>query len=78
MRTELYGQRIGSLMHAWISVIKNFIFLRYGLFEETKIQLNTIDFPIVEGLGLLRNQEGNFAKDGIVVGTVRMGYGHHR
>lgn len=78
MNNQIYGQRIGLLVNFWISIIKNFIFLKYNLFEETKIELKAIDFPIVNGLSLLQNQLGNTVNDGIVVGTVRMGYGHHR
>ncbi len=77
-RTELYGQKISSLTNLWISILKKFIFLKYNLFEETKIELKATEFPIINRLSLLKNQNGNSVNDGLVVGTVRMGYGHHR
>jgi hypothetical protein len=75
---SLYGQRIGTVAGTWIQVLKSFIFVKYGLYEETNLKLGSEDFPLVPGLSMVRKDAGVAPQDGVVVGTVRMGYGHHR
>lgn len=77
-REELYGQRIGTLAGTWIQVLKNFIFIKYGLYEKTDLNLRSEESPLVPGLSIVRKDMGEPVADGVVVGTVRMGYGHHR
>jgi len=78
LRKELYGQRIGTLANTWIQILKNFILIRYGLFYETPLKLYSQDFPLVSGLSMISKDVGQPVEDGVIVGTVRMGYGHHR
>lgn len=50
----------------------------YNLNKEEEIHLTTVDSSIHKGLKLIHRGEGPKVGKGLIVGSVRMGYGHHR
>lgn len=75
---KLFGLYTSSLSLYTIQALKTLIFIRYGLNDITELKLRSVPHPVVPGVGLIQNSEGERIEDGILVGTVRMGYGHHR
>ncbi|NBU96693.1 MAG: hypothetical protein EBS19_00545, partial [Spirochaetia bacterium] len=75
---KLFGLYTSSLSLYTIQALKTLIFIRYGLSDITELRLRSVPHPVVPGVGLIQNSEGERIEDGILVGTVRMGYGHHR
>ena len=75
---KLFGLYTSSLSLYTIQALKTLIFIRYGLSDITELKLRSVPHPVVPGVGLIQNSEGERIEDGILVGTVRMGYGHHR
>ncbi|MEM7184397.1 MAG: hypothetical protein AAF518_26100 [Spirochaetota bacterium] len=79
-KKELYGQKINFLNWGYLQSIKSFLDLKYGISKENRTPLATKELAVVPGLKVLQNGTADtpLASDGVVVGTVRMGYGHHR
>lgn len=50
----------------------------YSLNKEEEIPLTTVDSSIHKGLKLVHSGDGPKVGKGLIVGSVRMGYGHHR
>ncbi|MCB1141434.1 MAG: hypothetical protein H7A24_14905 [Leptospiraceae bacterium] len=80
MSTEdkLFGLKPGFFSGVLTQSLKQLLFLRYGLYESSQLKLRALPHPIVSGVGFIQNSEGERIEDGMIVGTVRMGYGHHR
>ena len=75
---KLFGLYTSTLSQYTIQTLKTLIFLRYGLNEISELKLRSVPHPTVPGVGLIQNSEGERIEDGTIIGTVRMGYGHHR
>jgi hypothetical protein len=75
---KLFGLYTSSLSNYTIQALKAIIFLRYDLNEVSELKLRSVAHPTVPGVGVILNSEGERVEDGLLVGTVRMGYGHHR
>lgn len=50
----------------------------YNLNQEEEISLTTVDSSVHKGLKLIHKGDGPKVGSGLIVGSVRMGYGHHR
>ncbi|MCB1178562.1 MAG: hypothetical protein KDK36_13330 [Leptospiraceae bacterium] len=77
-KDRLLGLETGVATGYWIQILKNTLFLRYGLFEPTELTLKAKESEIVPGLSIISENGDEFINRGLIVGTVRMGYGHHR
>jgi hypothetical protein len=75
---KLFGLYTSSFSSYTIQALKTLIFLRYGLNEVTDLKLRSVVHPTLPGVGVIQNSDGERIEDGLLVGTVRMGYGHHR
>lgn len=77
---ELYGQKVNFLTWSYLQGIKSFLDNKYNISSENKIPLQAVAADFIDDLKLLQN--GTSAEpvdaDGVIVGTIRMGYGHHR
>jgi hypothetical protein len=77
-KEKMFGLETGMVSSAWIQILKTTLFLRYGLYESTPINLKAKKSTIVNGLSILTEGDGDPITEGMIVGTIRMGYGHHR
>ena len=79
MNTEkLFGLKPNFITVAYSQFIKSAIFLRYGINSDEKIFLSSKPSPILKDLEIFGRGDGCQVDKGILVGTIRMGYGHHR
>ncbi len=79
-REPLFGMKPTFLGRQTTLVIRNFLQKKYGLDGKTEIPLTSVNSPLYSGLGLItKGKPGDTAiGKGLVVGSIRMGYGHHR
>ena len=78
-REKLFGLNPNYFTVGYAHLIKTAIFLRYGINPDQKISLSTKPSPIFKDLEIFQKGVGTQVKDdGVLVGTIRMGYGHHR
>ncbi|HMW05921.1 MAG TPA: hypothetical protein PK079_10585 [Leptospiraceae bacterium] len=77
-KEKLFGIKPNFLTVAYSNFIKSAIFLRYSINPEQKILLGSKPSPILKDLEIFQKGNGVKVENGILVGTVRMGYGHHR
>lgn len=77
-REKLFGIKPNFFTVAYSNFIKSAIFLRYSINPDQKITLGSKPSPILENLEIFQKGNGVSVDKGILVGTVRMGYGHHR
>ena len=75
---KLFGVKTSSLSVYYLELLKNIILFKNGIGSATEIKLLSNLSPVVEGLELVSNMDGKEIDSGLVVGTIRMGYGHHR
>lgn len=78
LNQKLFGLYTSTVSQYTIQTLKTLISIRYGLNEVSDLKLRATAHPTVKGVGLVQNGDGERIEDGILVGTVRMGYGHHR
>ncbi len=71
-KTSGAGSRF--MMKLW----KKFLLRGYRRQPHVSLPLGKSPAPLVEKLGLINRGEGPPVSTGLIVGTVRMGYGHHR
>jgi hypothetical protein len=79
-KEKLFGLEPGNLNKAYANLIKTFILLRYKIDSNSKIPLVSKSSEFVSGLEQIYRGEipaKQFESDALV-GTIRMGYGHHR
>lgn len=67
----LFSSQIAQIVALGISKL-------YGLPQDSKLPLSSVDSYIHKGLKMIVRGEGTPVGQGLVVGSVRMGYGHHR
>ncbi|MCE9499338.1 MAG: hypothetical protein K8R21_02370 [Leptospira sp.] len=77
-REKLFGLKTGFISDAGSSLLKQGILLRHKINKNHPIPLTYDKSEIVKNLKLLRAGEGPKPASGLLIGTVRMGYGHHR
>ena len=77
-KEKLFGLKPNFITVAYSQLIKSAIFLRYGIKSDEKIFLSSKPSPILGGLEIFQRGDGCQVDKGIMVGTIRMGYGHHR
>ncbi|HMV76465.1 MAG TPA: hypothetical protein PK453_03375 [Leptospiraceae bacterium] len=81
MSNAKYNVEPGFFSAGIIQLVLNYNFLRYGIWEPSKIDLRMTPLEILPDVKLLKNEVGfplQNQEKSLVVGTVRMGYGHHR
>lgn len=72
-----YGQSAGFLTDMLATSFATYLDSRYK-FSKTPHPLTFVDSPFYPGLKLIQKGEGPKPKSSAIMGTVRMGYGHHR
>ncbi|MDX1960613.1 MAG: hypothetical protein SFU98_18725 [Leptospiraceae bacterium] len=78
-KEKLFGLETGFISTNFIQILKNFIFLKYGLYEYTPLKLTSVPLSILPEVGMITSDgKGTNVGKGLISGTVRMGYGHHR
>lgn len=75
----LYGQEIDFITNAYMHLIKNIILFKYDI-NSQPISLKSIKSHLFENLNIIQYSDSATGAigDGVMVGTIRMGYGHHR
>ncbi len=79
-KEKLFGLDVGNLNKAYGNAIKAFMLMRYKIDTNNKIPLVSKPIEFVPGLEqVFRGEIPNKSFDtDVLVGTIRMGYGHHR
>ncbi|MCB1160310.1 MAG: hypothetical protein KDK45_22600, partial [Leptospiraceae bacterium] len=79
MNTDnLFGIKIDQFSRYYITLLKSTILFRYGISDKEELKLSAKDADFLKGLEVVAMGEGKSMQDGLIVGTIRMGYGHHR
>jgi hypothetical protein len=73
-----FGLKADPVSNALIRIIREVLVRRYGIESGRPIPLKSRPSEHLEGLELLEQGEGGSVSSGLIVGSVRMGYGHHR
>jgi len=76
----LFGMKTGVIGRQTTALIRTFLQKKYDLTQSDSIPLTAVPSPLYDGLQLIRRGGDQLAPPGkgLVVGSVRMGYGHHR
>ncbi len=77
-RQPMFGLKVDLLQGAFARLSKEALAIRYGIKPNKPIPLTWRESPHQKGLRLIESGAGEKVKDGLIVGSVRMGYGHHR
>lgn len=73
-----FGLKVDPVSNALIRIIREVLVRRYGIESGRPVALRPRPSAHLEGLQILEQGEGGPIEDGLIVGSVRMGYGHHR
>lgn len=86
--TEIYGKKPDLISAQTLNVVKQALLMRYPIApdngEVARVPLAAKESPYVPGLQIIERgpedsaNEAAIASEGLVAGTVRMGYGHYR
>jgi hypothetical protein len=85
--TEIYGKKPDLISAQTLGVVKQALLMRYPIAPENgevaAVPLTAKESPWVPGLRIIERgpagaTSGGISGDGLVAGTVRMGYGHYR
>lgn len=77
-KENLFGMETNVAVRGYVALLKNAILLRYGIDPKERIPLGFKPSSLFPDLDIIQKGEGQAIDKGVVVGTVRMGYGHHR
>lgn len=77
-RKPLFGLKLDLLQGAFARLSKEALAIRYGIRPNRPIELSWKESPHQPGLRIIEATAGPKVDGGLIVGSVRMGYGHHR
>jgi hypothetical protein len=77
-REPLFGLNAGYLSKQSASLTRIFLQKKYGILPDQPVKLGSVPSPLHPGLGLIKNDLSTPVGKGLIVGSIRMGYGHHR
>ncbi|TGN19138.1 DUF6938 domain-containing protein [Leptospira idonii] len=77
-REPLFGLKTGFLSKQTAGLIRGFLQKKYSIHCGVTVPLGFEPSPIYPGLGLIDDKATGTVGKGIIVGSIRMGYGHHR
>lgn len=76
-REPLFGLETGFISKQSANLIRAYLQKRYDI-GDSMVSLKSSPSPIYPGLELISDKGQSSLKKGLVVGSIRMGYGHHR
>jgi hypothetical protein len=77
-REPLFGLNAGYLSKQSANLTRTFLQKKYNILPDQPVSLGSEPSPLYPGLGLIKNGTSNTVGKGLIVGSIRMGYGHHR
>jgi hypothetical protein len=79
-REPLFGLTAGYISKQSANLTRVFLQKKYSIIPDTPVSLGSTTSPLYPGLGLLKNHGAGAETvgKGLIVGSIRMGYGHHR
>ncbi len=77
-RAPLFGLNAGFLSKQSANLTRLFLQKKYNILPENPVSLGSVASPLYPGLGLIKNDLSTPVGKGLIVGSIRMGYGHHR
>lgn len=77
-RAPLFGLNAGFLSKQSANLTRLFLQKKYNIVPENPVSLGSVASPLYPGLGLIKNDLSTPVGKGLIVGSIRMGYGHHR
>ncbi|TGL60164.1 hypothetical protein EHQ58_06585 [Leptospira ognonensis] len=77
-RAPLFGLNAGFLSKQSANFTRLFLQKKYNILPENPVSLGSVASPLYPGLGLIKNDLSTPVGKGLIVGSIRMGYGHHR
>ncbi|MCB1190988.1 MAG: hypothetical protein H7A23_18925 [Leptospiraceae bacterium] len=76
-REKLFGLKTDGFSNFYLGLLKQFITSRYNI-KASDIPLTSKEWDLIPQVRLVGNGETKENIEGLVIGTIRMGYGHHR
>lgn len=73
-----FGLNVDPVSNALTRIIREVLIRRYGIEPQKPIPMTWKESSHLQNLRMLEQGTGRAAENGIIVGSVRMGYGHHR
>lgn len=76
-KEKLFGLKVSGLTDFYLGILKQLILGRYNL-KDSKVSLVSKEWDLIPQVKLLQKGSKDETIQGFIVGTIRMGYGHHR